>query len=267
MPTTEAGWLAISEAFERRWNYPFCLGALDGKHVAVRQPANSGSEYFNYKHFFSVVLMALVDSNYRFTYVDVGATGRSGDAGVFDRGTLKAGMLANVLSFPKSDILGDTGEQCAYHIVGDDAFPLREDLMKPHPSRNLTKDQRVFNYRLSRARRVVENAFGILSSRFRVFLSPICVDPDKVEQILLATICLHNYLIDKHTVPALLVDQEDDEHRVIPGTWRADGSSCFQAPPATTQKNYSRIAKRQRDLLTNYFVSPAGRVPWQDAII
>lgn len=267
MPSTEAGWLAVSKGFEDKWNYPLCLGALDGKHVAVRQPPNSGSEFFNYKHFFSVVLMALVDSNYRFIYVDVGATGRSGDAGVFDRGTLKAGMLTGLLGFPKATLLGDTGESCQYHIVGDDAFPLREDLMKPYPSRGLTKEQRIFNYRLSRARRVVENAFGILSNRFRVFLSPICLDPDKVEKIILATVCLHNYLIDTKNIPAKIIDQEDEDHVLIPGDWRADTGTCFHDPPPATRRNHSRGAKQQRDLLKDYFLSPTGQVAWQNAII
>jgi hypothetical protein len=56
-----------------------------------------------------------------------------------------------------------------YMIVGDDAFPLKPYLMKPYPNRNLGITQRVFNYRLFRVRRIVENVFGILTSRFGVF--------------------------------------------------------------------------------------------------
>ena len=73
MPTPhEDDWKAIELGFRTCWNFPNCCGALDGKHVALRQPANSGSLYHNYKHHFSVVLMALVDDQYHFTYVDVG---------------------------------------------------------------------------------------------------------------------------------------------------------------------------------------------------
>lgn len=75
--------MEVADDFKNKWNYPCCIGALDGKHIALRQPPASGSEYFNYKHFFSVLLMAVVDANYKFIYVDVGAPGRAGDAGVY----------------------------------------------------------------------------------------------------------------------------------------------------------------------------------------
>eukprot|EP00794_Sanderia_malayensis_P010419 gene10419-11510_t len=85
-----------------------------------------------------------------------------------------------------------------YHIIGDDAFPLSKNMMKPYPHRNLERLRRIFNYRLSRARRVVENAFGILAHRWRVFLTPMNMCPDKVTDIIFATYCLHNYLVEKN---------------------------------------------------------------------
>ena len=241
-----------------------CVGALDGKHFTIRQPASSGSVYFNYKHFFSILMLALVDANYRFIYVDVGATGRSGDAGVFDSSSLKSALDTNALSLPSPGTIN--GVPCQHHIIGDDAFPLRKDLVKPYPHRNLTNEQRIFNYRFSRARRVVENAFGILANRFRVFLTAICLDPDKVEKIVLAACCLHNFLLDTQPIPAGLVDQEDDQHNVIPGAWRND-KSVFKELEATNSRRYSISAKLQRDVLKVYFNSRVGRVPWQDRMI
>ena len=73
--TTEAEWRVISEAFGRRWNIHHAYAAFDGKHVACRYPRNSGSLYFNYKSFFSIVLMGLVDSSYKFLWIDVGGLG------------------------------------------------------------------------------------------------------------------------------------------------------------------------------------------------
>ena len=76
LPQTPDEWRAVARGFEQRWQFPNCLGALDGKHCAIRCPAKAGSLYFNYKHFHSVILLGLVDSNYCFLYVDVGRNGR-----------------------------------------------------------------------------------------------------------------------------------------------------------------------------------------------
>jgi hypothetical protein len=64
-PTSEADWREVAEGYNDRWNFPNTLGSIDGKHVRVRQPAHSGSHFYNYKHFYSIVLMAVVDSRYR----------------------------------------------------------------------------------------------------------------------------------------------------------------------------------------------------------
>jgi hypothetical protein len=170
VPQTDAEWLNIAKDFERKWNFPNCLGALDGKHVTIRAPMNSGSTYFNYKHSFSIVLMALVDADYRFIYCDVGCNGRISDGGVFAGCSLDDALSKKIANLPHPRQLPGTNNICSYHIVADDAFPLKDEIMKPYPFRKCSTNQSIFNYRLSRARRVVENAFGILASRFRVFL-------------------------------------------------------------------------------------------------
>lgn len=67
--------------FGKRWNFPNVMGCLDGKHVRVQCPKKTGSLYYNYKDFFSIVLLALVGPNYKFIGVDIGSFGREGDAG------------------------------------------------------------------------------------------------------------------------------------------------------------------------------------------
>ncbi|GFO43143.1 ankyrin repeat domain-containing protein 27 [Plakobranchus ocellatus] len=74
MPQSEDDWLKISEGFRKSWNFPHALGAIDGKHVAIIKPPGSGSYFYNYKKFFSIVLMAVVDANYEFIVADVGVT-------------------------------------------------------------------------------------------------------------------------------------------------------------------------------------------------
>lgn len=83
MPTNEEEWKIVADGFEKNCHFPNCLGAVDGKHVQIEKPANSGSFYYNYKHTFSVVLMAVVNSNYEFIMADVGTNGRISDGGVF----------------------------------------------------------------------------------------------------------------------------------------------------------------------------------------
>lgn len=79
-PTREA-FLKNEQDFFTKWNFPNVVGCLDGKHVRLRCPDKTGSLYFNYKDYFSMVLFALVDANYKFIAIDVGSYGREGDAG------------------------------------------------------------------------------------------------------------------------------------------------------------------------------------------
>lgn len=83
VPNTPKKWLEIANDFESKWNFPHTLGSMDGKHVVIQAPINTGSEYINYKSSFSIVLFAVVDANYNFIFVDAGCQGRISDAGIF----------------------------------------------------------------------------------------------------------------------------------------------------------------------------------------
>ena len=164
-PCTPDEWRKVSQEFSARWDFHNTLGALDGKHIPIRCPRNGGSLYFNYKGFHSIVLLALVDANYKFLYVDVGANGSSSDGGIFKDSSLFEAFNNNFAGIPQPEPLPQDDLPVPYSITADDAFGLRSWLMKPFSRRNMSKPQRIFNYRLSRARRVVENAFGILAHR------------------------------------------------------------------------------------------------------
>ncbi|KAL8565422.1 hypothetical protein ACOMHN_029115 [Nucella lapillus] len=202
-PESADYWRLIASNFASKWNFPHCLGALDGKHVVMRAPDNTGSLYFNYKGSFSTVLMALVDANLKFIYIDVGSYGRNSDGGIFAHSSIGKAMATNALKFPPDARLpyADNLGPLPYVVVADEAFPLSKHILRPFPGRSLSLDKRIFNYRLSRARRIVENAFGVLTARWRIFHAKMAVAPQLANDIVKATIVLHN-LLQCQTTPA-----------------------------------------------------------------
>lgn len=203
-PNSVQQWEDIAQKFWTKWQLPNSLGAIDGKHVRILHPPGSGSDYFNYKGFFSIVLLAIVGAKSEFIYADVGCQGRISDGGVLRNTDFFKALEQKKLNIPQPAELPiddvnyeDWRPIIPYYFVGDDAFSLSEHLMKPYPNRGQSESQRIFNYRLSRARRVSENAFGILSSKFRVFLSTLCVKPEYATSIVHAALALHKFLLCK----------------------------------------------------------------------
>lgn len=215
-------------------------------------------------------MMAVVDVKYQFRYVSVGAQGRASDAGVFAESDFKQARVRGLLNIPEAKHLPGSNIEVPFMLLGDDAYPLRTDLMKPYPFRQLDHQQRAFNYRLSAGRRVVENGFGILANRWRVLRSTIMLNPDKVQKMVLSCVCLHNYLCevwsDTYTGPGL-ADTEGADHRLVEGTWRKDGLGSMPPLQQGRPFNSSMAAKQIRDKLKSYFVIPAGQVPWQENYI
>jgi len=162
------------EEFYSLWQFPNCIGAIDGKHIEIQAPHNSGSLFFNHKTTFSVVLSALVDANYKFITTAVGGYGKSSDEGFFTRSILGKSLEANTLNISNSKPPPNSEESLPFLIVGDEAFPLNQYLLRPYPGVSARNDdsKQTYNYRLSRARRVVENAFGVLTQTFRLFYGP-----------------------------------------------------------------------------------------------
>ena len=201
MPETPNDWKIIAENFHERWNFPLCLGAIDGKHIVLKAPPNSGSEYFNYKGTFSIVLMALVDAHYKFTCIDVGSYGRNSDGGILAHSNLGKALASDHLNLPESTILPEASHlgPLPYVIIGDEAFPLTNHMLRPFPGKQCSEDKQIFNYRLSRARRVVENAFGILAARWRIFHTKIALGPEATIKLVKATCVLHNMLQSQST--------------------------------------------------------------------
>lgn len=249
------------------------MGALDGKHIVMKAPPNSGSHFFNYKGQHSIVLMALVDADYKFTYVDVGCNGRISDGGVFGNCSLSSALENNTLKLPKPRPLKGRNQVTPFVIVADDAFPLKPYLMKPYPFKQVDMQIAtcVFNYRLSRARRIVENAFGLISQRFRVLRRPIeLIDPAKVILVVKAICVLHNYLLIRKDsrgfyAPPGYIDEVDGVY-VTEGSWRSEETpshNFFSLINDPSSRPSTKQAKEVRSEFTDYFQTLDGMVEWQ----
>lgn len=265
-PTTQEGWLQVASQFSQRWNFHHTLGAIDGKHVALRKPAKSGSLYYNYKGFFSIILMAVVDAEYKFLWVDVGTNGACSDGQVFNDCELKEMVEKDKMGIPAPEPFPNEDRDIPYFFIGDDAFALRTWLMKPFSKRDLTRQEQVFNYRLSRARRIVENAFGILVNRFGCLLTTLRVTPSTATDVVMACCILHNLLRNANAaVPRGLVDEEDDAHNMVPGTFRGTGDLTSGASNSGGNTS-AKDAKALRQYLKEYY-NDVGAVDWQDRVL
>lgn len=264
-PSSENEWKAIARQYEDRWNFPNCLGSVDGKHVQIIPPANSGSYYWNYKGTNSLVLMAIANSNYEFIMVDFGMNGRVSDGGVLEYTTFFRKLKNNELKIPEASKPINSSKLLPYVFIGDEAFALRSDFLKPFSQNELDREKRIFNYRLSRARRIIENAFGILVSRFRIFNQPINLQIENIEKVVMAACVLHNYLRRKRGDNYIPLDFNTG----VIGSTTSSNANNFE-DLLSLQKGHNRHAPQSarlvRDSFKTYFCNE-GAVPWQENVV
>lgn len=257
-------WKNISDRFYELWNIPNCLGAADGKHIRIEKLPNSNSTNFNFKQYHSVVLMATCDADGLFTVIETGFAGRNHDGGIFKQTALYRKLEMNGLNIPESLPWphDETQQNFPYYFVGDAAFPLKRYMMRPYPSSSLNNKKRIYNYRLSRARKTIECAFGMMTAKFQVLSVPIrCKKLENVINIIKAVCILHNFIRKNdglQYMPSFIAPkrtpngpennnlhnlQLQEEHIILQPT----------SAPATFRK-----------YLSNYFIQPRVALPWQN---
>ncbi|XP_039747675.1 protein ALP1-like [Pararge aegeria] len=253
---TEELHLETAEGFMKHANFPNLIGAIDGKHIRIIKPCHTGSEYYNYKHFFSIVLLAICDANYNFIDIDVGCYGKSSDSTIHDSSEWVKKLRQGNYNLPQPRPISNNGIPIPFSFIGDEGFALSQHLQRPYAGKHLPRKKRIYNYRLTRARRYIECTFGILSNKFKIFNRPINVNVDFATNIVKACCVLHNFIRKR--------DGYKFDHTLsIVG---------FQDPPASD--NLLLIGRRRselsgtaiRNIYTDYFTG-VGSVPWQDSKI
>ncbi|XP_032673109.1 protein ALP1-like isoform X2 [Odontomachus brunneus] len=242
-PPKKENWKKIAAGFWNNWNFPNCIGAIDGKHFIIKAPPNS----------------------------DCGAYGSASDGGIFAQSEFGKCLNNNNFNIPIENIqLPLSDIEMPYYFVADEAFPLSKRIMRPYPGQFLNEKKSIFNYRLSRARRIIENSFGILVSRWRIFQRSICLNPEHIDTIIMAAVNLHNFLMTENNsvtdeniyCPLNYVDSEDNIGNITQGAWRFSLNNVNNLR-RTNIHRATREAYVQRDTLCEYLSSPQGEVPWQ----
>lgn len=238
---TEETWRNSEIGYKEVWNFPNCVGSIDGKHISIKCPPNSGSDFFCYKQFFSIVLLAIVDPFYKFIMVDIGSYGRHSDSGIFENSLFYNEYIKGKSLLPPKALPGTT-ELVPHVLIGDEGFGLQTYLLRPFPRSAVLHDERkrTFNKRLCRARRVVENVFGILTQKWRIFLRPIESDVQTTVHVVKATCCLHNFIKMKQSTT--VVNDIETPH---------DIHGLTSARP--TNRRSSTAAFEVREKFVNYF--------------
>ncbi|XP_039966253.1 protein ALP1-like [Bactrocera tryoni] len=215
----------IAEKFYAKTGMPNCMGAINAKHIHISRPKDGGSLYYNFRKSFSVAIMAVCDADYVFRHVDVGAEGSRSD-GILARSAFGRKLLDGTLEVPRDTNLPGTSTSFPYYYVGDSSYPLKPNLMRPFPGRNLPADKEKYNRAFSKAREHIENAYGILANRWRVLQTTIHASPNNTEKIVLATILLHNFLMLQNDTDYFTLELVDHTvgNQEINGRWREDAN-------------------------------------------
>lgn len=209
---TECSFKTTAEDYWKLWNFPNCVGSIDGKHIRIKCPAHSGSMFYNYKKFFSLILQGVADANCKFIAIEVGGYGKQSDGGTFASSQIFELLKTQDLKLPPDTSLPGTNIVMPHVFLGDEAYPLLQSLLRPYARRDCSADNEYFNARLSRARKCIECAFGIINAKWRILWKPIETDPSLAEIIIKCICVLHNTIVDREGNKKILREAEQFEH-------------------------------------------------------
>ncbi|KAH9422239.1 hypothetical protein DERP_002536 [Dermatophagoides pteronyssinus] len=246
-PTVEE-FKQIANRFWTTWNIPNCLGAIDGKHIRIKNSDN--------KH--GIYMQAVTDADYRFICCDVGVYNGQSDKEFFSNSIFGQSVINQTIQVPTESMLPIIEPQIdlPYFFIGDDTYPLRTNLLRPYPERYINESQKIFNYRINQAKRVAEYSFGVLIDKFKCLNSTKFM-PDNSDFIVLTCVLLYNMIL---TEEGFNYNQETfDSLR----TTHIDSSQ----KPKTKINNPTFDAKRIRDIYAEYFFNATGSAVQSNSIV
>lgn len=214
-PTTKT-WRESAQINWAKCQVPLCVGFIDGKHIKCWNFANYGSQIFNYKKEFSLVLLGVCDANCRFLAVDIGQHGSVSDGGTLKCSEFGRRLFAGQLKLPATSVLPGTNWPFEYYFIGDEAFPLSKHIQRPYGGKFLSLAKRIYNARISRGRSSIERAFGILCARWRILLNRIQGSEKTVEGITQACEVLHNFILHKRNKKSNLFRSKTPNNTNLP---------------------------------------------------
>ncbi|KAG8236928.1 hypothetical protein J437_LFUL014973 [Ladona fulva] len=227
------------QLLQQRFDLKQLIISLDGNHIRIKAPPN--------------MLLAVADADGPFLSVDIGEYGRNSDGRVLKESSFGKALFRDQLQLPEPAPLPGEESVFPFYFVADEAFPLSCNIMKPYPRRQLTNERRIFNYRLSRGRKSVECAFGMLTSKFRLLETPIGCDVSKFDSIILAVCVLHNFIRNNDGV----FGNPIVHHIVENSPKKAPSNSGNRQRPANTPLDL-------RNRLFKFFLHPNGSLPYQN---
>lgn len=244
-PMTEHLQNAIN-SYYKRWKFPNCFGSIDGKQCQIKCPPNTGSEYFNYLHYYSIILQAVADADKKFIAIEVGGKGKQSDGGTFIASTLFRLLESGKFNVPPPQMLPGSAIALPNVLIGDEAYPLKPYLMRPYPRRSLTPQKKNFNDRLSSARKCVECAFGILYSKWRFLAKDIETLPERACIYIKCACILHNFVRERD-------GEKDADYIEVTRMMNSDNNGPTSQRGNRINNNYSQAASEIRDEFTKYF--------------
>ncbi|XP_077301295.1 uncharacterized protein LOC143921779 [Arctopsyche grandis] len=245
IPTTESEWTDVSKDYNTVWNFPNCCGVLAAKHI--KGPQNS----YQTNNSRNVLLLAIVDAKYNFLFIDINKNEGIDDISLFTKSNINKILLKrDEFNLPMD-----------YFFAADKMFPLRNNIMKPYcEDQSLDHGQNLFNSRLSQVQLAADNAFGLLTARFKLLSKPINLHLNRVEIVVKAACALHNWINQTFEGAAPYIDEDMinaemwQAGKIAPVNWHLTYGGLSDATNVA-DNDYDNVASSIRDAYAEKLVS------------